>query len=170
MTLADRCRKIELLLLDVDGVLSDGAITYAADGHEIKSFFVRDGSAIKLWQQRGKQLAILSGRTSRCTAIRAAELGIELVFQSGPDKLPGLHEALSRTDLQPEQAGFVGDDLPDVPILHNCGLAVAVPNACPEVLRAAHFVTQAPGGRGAVREVVELLLRCQGLWPRNDSY
>jgi 3-deoxy-D-manno-octulosonate 8-phosphate phosphatase (KDO 8-P phosphatase) len=167
MTLADRCRQIELLVLDVDGVLSDGAITYSADGVEIKNFFVRDGLAIKLWQMCGKQLALLSGRSSECTRVRAAELGIDLVIQHGGAKLPGLTQVMEKTGVRREQVGFVGDDLPDVPILLNCGLAAAVADACPEVLRLAHFVAQAPGGRGAVREVIELILRCQRHWQRH---
>jgi 3-deoxy-D-manno-octulosonate 8-phosphate phosphatase (KDO 8-P phosphatase) len=164
VSLADRCAAIELLLLDVDGVLTDGSIVYTDDGVEVKAFHVRDGSALKLWQHAGKRAAILSGRTSRAVEVRAAELGIAPVLQGRADKLPAYRELLAEVKLRPEQVCFVGDDLPDLPLLRNCGLAVAVADAAAEVRADAQYVTRAPGGRGAVRETVELLLRCQGLW------
>jgi 3-deoxy-D-manno-octulosonate 8-phosphate phosphatase (KDO 8-P phosphatase) len=164
MTLAERCARIDLLLLDVDGVLTDGGIMYADDGSEWKQFHVRDGSALKLWQLAGKQAAILSGRTSAVVDVRAREVGISLVLQGAADKLPAYRDLLENTGLQTENVCFVGDDLPDLPVLRNCGLAIAVADACPEVIADAHYVTRAAGGRGAVREVAELLLRSQGRW------
>jgi 3-deoxy-D-manno-octulosonate 8-phosphate phosphatase (KDO 8-P phosphatase) len=162
MTLRDRCANIELLLLDVDGVLSEGSIIYADDGREIKRFHVRDGSALVHWRKCGKRTAILSGRVSGATTVRARELGITTVIQGEPDKLAAFQRLQEEQQLRPEQIGFIGDDVPDVPILRKCGLAVAVADAAPAVLRHVHFVTLSPGGRGAVRETIELILRCQG--------
>jgi 3-deoxy-D-manno-octulosonate 8-phosphate phosphatase (KDO 8-P phosphatase) len=162
--LADRCARIELLVLDVDGVLTDGSITYTDGGVEIKAFHVRDGSGLKLWQRQGRRAAVISGRSSRAVAVRAAELGIDPVIQGAPDKLAAYRQLLAGVGVGPERVCFVGDDLPDLPPLCNCGLAVAVADACPEVRAEAHYVTRAPGGRGAVREVIELLLRSQGRW------
>jgi 3-deoxy-D-manno-octulosonate 8-phosphate phosphatase (KDO 8-P phosphatase) len=163
-TLSERCTLIELLLLDVDGVLTDGRIIYDEDGVEIKAFHVRDGSGIKLWQHVGKQVAILSGRGSRVVDLRAAELDVTTVIQGARDKLPAYRDILAQTGARPDQVCFVGDDLPDVPVLRHCGLAVAVADACPEVQQEAHYVTRVAGGRGAVRETIELILRCQGSW------
>jgi 3-deoxy-D-manno-octulosonate 8-phosphate phosphatase (KDO 8-P phosphatase) len=162
--LIECCRRIELLILDVDGVLTDGRITYADDEREIKSFHVRDGSALRFWADAGKQTAIVSGRNSPTVARRAVELKIGLVVQGAENKLDGLRSILAGVGLEPAQVCAVGDDLPDLPLLKNCGLAVAVGDACPEVRAAAHLVTARRGGRGAVREVVEILLRAQGRW------
>jgi 3-deoxy-D-manno-octulosonate 8-phosphate phosphatase (KDO 8-P phosphatase) len=162
--LADRCAAIALLIVDVDGVLTDGGIIYGDDGVELKQFHVRDGSGLKLWQRAGKRAALISGRQSRVVEVRAAELGIAPVVQGAADKLPAYRQILADSGLRPEQVCFVGDDVPDLPVLRNCGLAVAVADACPEVRADAHYVTRAPGGRGAVRETVELILRGQGLW------
>jgi 3-deoxy-D-manno-octulosonate 8-phosphate phosphatase (KDO 8-P phosphatase) len=153
-----------LLVLDVDGVLTDGRITYTADGVEIKSFHVRDGVAIAFWQRLGRKTAIVSGRASKAVDVRAAELGVTLVRQGTADKRLALRQILALTGVRPEQVCGVGDDLPDVPLLRACGLAVAVADACEEAKAAAHYVTRAPGGYGAVREVVELILRAQGRW------
>jgi 3-deoxy-D-manno-octulosonate 8-phosphate phosphatase (KDO 8-P phosphatase) len=163
-TLADRCAPIELLVLDVDGVLTDGQVIYAGAETEVKAFHVRDGSALAVWKRAGKRAAIISGRDSPAVVRRAAELGIEPVLQGAADKLAALTRILAATGLSPAQVAAAGDDLADVPVLTNVGLAIAVGDACPEVRQAAHFVTQAPGGRGAVREAIELMLRCQGAW------
>ena len=163
-TAAGRAAAVELLVLDVDGVLTDGRITYTADGVEVKSFHVRDGSGLVVWRKLGKRTAIVSGRASQAVDMRAAELGISPVVQGAPDKGAALRQVLADTGLRPEQACGVGDDLPDLPVLRACGLAVAVADACPEARAAAHYVTRAAGGRGAVREVVEFILRAQGRW------
>jgi YrbI family 3-deoxy-D-manno-octulosonate 8-phosphate phosphatase len=163
-SLADRCARIDLLVLDVDGVLTDGGIIYADDGTELKKFHVRDGSGLKIWQYLGKRSAIITGRTSQVVTVRAAELGIEPVYQGAPEKMTAYRELLARGGWQPDQVCFLGDDVPDLPLLLHCGLAVAVADACPEVRAAAHYVTRAGGGRGAVRETIELILRCQGTW------
>lgn len=164
LTLADRCRSIELLVLDVDGVLTDGGVVYADDGVEIKRFHVRDGSGLKVWQRVGKRAAVITGRSSPTVAVRAAELGIDPVHQGVSDKLPVFRAIVEECGCRPEQAAYLGDDLPDLPALRSCGLALAVADACPEVRAAAHYVTRARGGNGAVREAIELILNCQGHW------
>jgi 3-deoxy-D-manno-octulosonate 8-phosphate phosphatase (KDO 8-P phosphatase) len=166
VSLSQRCERIELLVLDVDGVLTDGAIIYADIGVEVKAFHVRDGSGLKLWQLEGKRAAVITGRTSSVVEVRAAELGVAPVIQGAADKLAGFRALLREVPVPPEQVCYVGDDLPDLPVLRRCGLAVAVADACPEVRAAAHYVTRAAGGRGAVREAVELILRCQGRWQK----
>jgi 3-deoxy-D-manno-octulosonate 8-phosphate phosphatase (KDO 8-P phosphatase) len=166
MTLAERCAPIEFLLLDVDGVLTDGGIIYDEHGDELKQFHVRDGSALKFWHAAGKQAGILSGRTSKVVEWRAKEIGIQTVVQGAEDKLSAFREIISGLGLQPRQTACVGDDLPDLPVLRSCGLAVAVADACSEVIAEAKFVTRAPGGKGAVREAIELVLRSQGHWAK----
>jgi 3-deoxy-D-manno-octulosonate 8-phosphate phosphatase (KDO 8-P phosphatase) len=163
-TLQQRCREIELLLLDVDGVLTDGSIVYGTGGVEIKAFHVRDGSGLKLWHLAGKRSGIITGRSSEIVNRRAAELGIGLVLQGQADKLTAYERVLQQTDFRPEQICYVGDDLPDLPVLRACGLAVAPADGCAEARNAAHHVTGVAGGRGAVREVIELILAGQGRW------
>ena len=155
---------IEMLLMDVDGVLTDGSITYGDQGTELKTFFVRDGSGLKIWTGLGKRAGIITGRRSPLVDRRAAELGIATVVQGADDKNAALDAVLARERLRPEQVAYVGDDLPDVPVLARCGLAVAVADACREAQAQAHYVTRAAGGRGAVRETIEWILRGQGLW------
>lgn len=163
-SLSDRASRVELLLLDVDGVLTDGGIVYADDRAEWKRFHVRDGSGLKLWQLAGKRAAIVSGRKSEVVNRRAAELGIEPVLQGCGDKLAAFEAVLAATGFRPEQVCAVGDDLPDLPVLLRCGLAVAVADAGPEVREAAHYVTAVPGGHGAVRDAIEWVLKLQGKW------
>jgi 3-deoxy-D-manno-octulosonate 8-phosphate phosphatase (KDO 8-P phosphatase) len=160
-SLLARCRQVELLLVDVDGVLTDGGIVYSAQGDEIKTFHVRDGSGLKRWTGRGKRAGILSGRSSPLVQRRALELGIDIVLQGHADKQAALATLLQGQGLTVGQVCYVGDDLPDVPLLVECGVGVAVADACDEARAAADYITSAPGGRGAVREVVELLLMAQ---------
>jgi 3-deoxy-D-manno-octulosonate 8-phosphate phosphatase (KDO 8-P phosphatase) len=162
-SLAERCRPIELLVLDVDGVLTAGDIVYGPDG-EWKQFHVRDGSGLVAWREAGKQTALLTGRRSKAVEVRAAELGITAVVQGAADKAAAFDRLLAELGVAPEQVACVGDDAADVALFRRCGLAVAVADACPEALAAAHLVTLRSGGRGAVREVIECILRCQGLW------
>jgi 3-deoxy-D-manno-octulosonate 8-phosphate phosphatase (KDO 8-P phosphatase) len=159
-----RCAAIELLVLDVDGVLTDGRIIYSDQGTEIKAFHVRDGAAIRWWREQNKEAAFLTGRISRAVDARAAELGITLVVQGAGDKLSAFRQLLLEARVEPAQACYIGDDLPDLPVLAHCGFAVAVADACPEVAAMAHYVTRSPGGAGAVRESIELLLRAQNCW------
>jgi 3-deoxy-D-manno-octulosonate 8-phosphate phosphatase (KDO 8-P phosphatase) len=163
VTPADFAR-VELLVLDVDGVLTDGRIIYSDGGEEFKAFHVRDGSGLKYWRKSGKRVAILSGRSSHAVNRRANELGIEIVFQGESEKLDALRRILSDTGLKAEQVCAVGDDLPDLPVLQESGLAVAVADAVPELKAVAHYVTPSPGGRGAVREAIEWLMRGQATW------
>lgn len=164
LTLSQRCSRIELLVLDVDGVLTEGGIIYVDDGKEIKNFHVRDGSGLAVWKHVGKKSAIITGRKSRIVEVRAAELDINPVFQGTTQKLEPFRQILAATQLTADQACFIGDDFPDLPVMRSCGLAVAVADACPDVLAKAHYVTRSPGGRGAVRETIELILHCQGHW------
>lgn len=161
---------IRLLILDVDGVLTRGDIAPDADGDRGKTFHVRDGHAIKLWQRAAGKVAILSGRRSDHVDRRAAELGIALVRQGASDKLAMFPELLEEAGCRAVETAYVGDDLPDVPIMGRCGLAIAVADAAAEVKRAAHHVTRRPGGCGAVAEAVEWLLRRQDQWNRASLY
>lgn len=162
-SLADRCRQIEALVLDVDGVLTDGRIVYGEDD-ELKFFHVRDGSGLWAWKHAGKEAVILSGRTSQAVVRRAAELNVTRVRQGIADKSGAFEQLLSEAGWQAEQVACIADDFPDLGLLHRCGLAVAVADACFEVRSAAHYVTKVPGGRGAVREAIELILGVQGRW------
>jgi 3-deoxy-D-manno-octulosonate 8-phosphate phosphatase (KDO 8-P phosphatase) len=162
--LDERLARIELLLLDVDGVLTDGSIVYAQDGGELKTFHVRDGAGLKAWRSVGKKAGIITGRSSKIVSLRAAELGLDAVVQGAEAKLPAFRDVLERLGLGAAQVCYVGDDLPDLPVLDAAGLAVAVADACPEAIARAHYVAQRPGGKGAVREVIELILKSQGLW------
>src|SRR5260370_10088602 len=162
---AQRCGAIELLLLEVAGVVTDGGIIYGDDGREWKVFYVRDGSGLKIWHLAGKRSAVISGRSSPVVAVRAAELGVSLVLQGAGDKRPAYQQVLAEMGVRSEQVCFIGDDVPDLPLLRNCGLAVAVADACAEVRMAAHYVSCAAGGRGAVRAMVELVFTCQNRLP-----
>lgn len=161
---ADRLQCIDVLVLDVDGVLTDGGIAYTAGGDEVKQFHVRDGSGLKYWHRSGKRSAILSGRSSPVVERRARELGIECVRLGAKDKLPVLHDILAQLAVSPACCAYVGDDLPDLPPMRACGLSIAVADGAAEVRETADAVTEQGGGRGAVREVIEALLRAQGLW------
>jgi 3-deoxy-D-manno-octulosonate 8-phosphate phosphatase (KDO 8-P phosphatase) len=160
-----KAERVELLLLDVDGVLTDGGVWYTERGDELKRFHVRDGFAVKLWRQAGGRVAILSGRRSEAVSRRAAELGIHPVYQGCDDKAAGFAALTAELGVAAEAVCGVGDDLPDLPFLRRCGLAVAVADAASEVRAAADHVTASPGGRGAVREAVEWLLKARGQWP-----
>lgn len=145
-TLAERCARVELLVLDVDGVLTDGGIIYAESDVEIKAFHVRDGSGLKYWRDAGKRAAIITGRHSPAVTRRAGELAIDFVVQGAADKFAALQSILAATGLHAEQVAAVGDDLPDRPVLRAVGLAAAVADGCVEVRQAAHYVTRAKGG------------------------
>lgn len=162
--------RIRLLCLDVDGVLTDGSILLDDQGHETKRFFVRDGTALRAWQRAGGVVAIITGRGGRAVERRARELGIDLVRTSVDRKGPVFESLLEELGMTAEEAAMVGDDLPDLPVLERCGYPVAVRDAVAEVRAAARFVTEQPGGRGAVREVVETLLEAQGVWEREVAH
>jgi len=164
MELSQRCQQIELVLADVDGVLTDGGIALDNQGIETKRFHIRDGMGIRLWHKAGYRFAVVSLRSSQVVKIRAAELGIQIVRQGTDDKLATTQEILADLGLRPEQACYVGDDLPDLPVIRFVGLGVAVADAVEEVRRHAHYVTVAGGGHGAVRETIELILKTQRRW------
>jgi YrbI family 3-deoxy-D-manno-octulosonate 8-phosphate phosphatase len=164
MNLEDRCRAIELILSDVDGVLTDGGIILDNQGIESKRFHVRDGVAVKLWQKAGYRVGLLTQRSSQGLKVRAAELGIDILRQGIPDKVTALKQILRELRLAPAQVCYLGDDLPDLPVVRIVGLGVAVADACAELRQAAHYVTAVPGGAGTLRETVELVLRAQSRW------
>jgi 3-deoxy-D-manno-octulosonate 8-phosphate phosphatase (KDO 8-P phosphatase) len=164
--IAVRARGVRLLVLDVDGVLTDGTLWFSAGGEEIKGFNIQDGLGIKLLRTTGIEAAIVSGRSSRALELRARELGVTRVAQGVEDKLAAFGTLLAALALRPEQAACIGDDLPDLPLLSRCGLAITVPDAPQLLLERAHCVTRRAGGRGAVREVCELLLSAQDALPR----
>jgi len=164
MKLAERCAAIELLLTDVDGVLTDGGVILDNQGVESKCFNIRDGLGVRLWQNSGGLAGIVTGRSSQIVKLRAAELDMEIVRQGVKEKLPVVEEILATLKLRPEQLAYIGDDLPDVPVIRCAGLGIAVADAPEEVRGAADYVTSVPGGAGAVREVVELLLKNTDRW------
>ncbi len=158
--------RIGLLVLDVDGVLTDGRITLTASGEELKSYHVRDGSGMKYWKRVGRQLAIISGRGAPAVTRRAEELGVETVRLNIKNKLPVLREVAETLGFTLERVAVVGDDLTDLPMVRECGFGVAVADAVDELKAAADHVTELAGGCGCVREVIELMLRRAGLWER----
>jgi 3-deoxy-D-manno-octulosonate 8-phosphate phosphatase (KDO 8-P phosphatase) len=158
-------QEINVLVLDVDGVLTDGTISFSTIAHhEIKTFHVHDGLGISLWQQAGNHVIFISGRNAECVSIRAKELGVKFVYQGSKDKIADLHKALSKIGSTMEQTCFVGDDLGDLSIMQFAGHAIAVENAVPEVKEVADFITTNRGGHGAVREAIEYLMRASGTW------
>jgi 3-deoxy-D-manno-octulosonate 8-phosphate phosphatase (KDO 8-P phosphatase) len=168
VSLSARAKRIRVFLMDVDGVLTDGRIWLLSrrDGtaSEIKGFSAYDGAGLKLARAAGLRTGLITGRESTAVAQRARECEIEFVYQGRSTKLGSLEEIIRITGVSPEEVAYVGDDLPDIPVLERVGLAVAVANAAPEVKRAAHFVTSRSGGEGAVREVIELIVKAQGKW------
>lgn len=164
MNLTDACRRVELILSDVDGVMTDGGIWYDNQGVELKGFHIRDGLGIKLWQRAGFRFGVLTARTSHIVKLRAGELDIAIVRQGFEDKLPTAHEIIRECALTPEQVCYIGDDLTDLPVIRSVGLGAAVADASEEVRAAAAYVTQLSGGRGAVRELIETILKAKGRW------
>ena len=157
-------KRIRTLILDVDGVLTDGLVHYFANGSEMKSFNVRDGLGIQLMRAAGCKVAIISGRESDAVTLRARELGIEQVFQGVDDKVSAFETILQSLDCPEQHTAYIGDDLPDLPLLKRCGLSFAVADAAPEVRTTAKVVLRAGGGQGAVREACELILKAKGSW------
>ena len=157
-----RAAAVRLLILDVDGVLTDGSLTYGADGEVTKTFNVLDGLGIELLQKTGVAVAIISARTSPVVVRRAADLKIAHVYQGTHDKRIAFADLLASTGASAEQCGYIGDDVIDLPLLRQVGFAVTVPSGHPEVRHRAHYVTERSGGRGAVREVCDMIMRAQG--------
>ncbi len=165
----DRLRKVRLLLLDVDGVLTDGRIIYGSDGFEAKAFDVKDGHGLKLIQRSGIEVGIITGRSSDIVLRRSEELGVVYLYQGAKDKMVPYLEILSRTGLKDEQIAYVGDDLVDLPILKRVGFSATVSDAVDELKGEVDYVTRRPGGRGAVREICDLILRSGTGWEEVTS-
>lgn len=157
---------IKLLVLDVDGVLTDGTLIINPDGRESKTFNVYDGHGIRIWRRAGLKAAFLSGRKSEPTQFRAKQLEVDYCLENCLDKLPALKKLLEELKLEPGQAAFIGDDLPDIPPMRYVGFAAAAANAVGEVKDFADFVTTRSGGNGAVREVIEYILKKTGKWDK----
>lgn len=164
MKLDARCQQIEMILSDVDGVLTDGGVVFDNEGIETKKFHIRDGLGIKLWKRAGFHFGIITARTSHIVKVRASELGIDLIRQGFEDKLTIAGEIMKDHELTPEQVCFIGDDLTDIPLMKAVGLGVAVSNAAAEVKTAAVHTTKLGGGEGAVRELVETILKAKNRW------
>jgi 3-deoxy-D-manno-octulosonate 8-phosphate phosphatase (KDO 8-P phosphatase) len=163
MTIQERASRVRLLLFDVDGVLTDGVVIVHADGSESKGFHIRDGAAIVWAQRAGLPVGLLSARASVATSQRAAQLAIRLV-QQGVNKADGFEQILRDASVDEEVVAYMGDDLLDLPVLRRAGLSAAPADAAVEVRDAVHWVSTAGGGRGAVRELIELVLRAQNRW------
>lgn len=159
-----RAARIKLLLMDCDGVLTDGRLWILDGGDEQKSFSVRDGLGLELWHRAGLKSGIISGRNSSAVERRALMLGIEYLRQGCEDKIKAFEELLSLAEVEESEVAFIGDDLNDIPMMRRSELAIAVADAAEDAMAAAHYVTDARGGFGAVREVIELILMVQGRW------
>ncbi len=162
--LTAKLEKIAILVMDVDGVLTDGTIIVNGDGSETKHFSVLDGHGIRLWRRAGLQTALISGRMSAPTQQRAEQLDIEHVFQDCHFKLPALEELLGKLNLGFDQVAYIGDDLPDLPVIRHVGFGIATANGIDIVKRYADYTTERSGGHGAVREVIEFILKATGRW------
>ena len=159
----EKAARIELVVFDVDGVLTDGSLYIGDDGQEYKAFHSRDGHGMKLLKEAGVEIGIITGRTSRVVEHRMASLGIEHVYQGQLEKLPAFQDLTRKLELAPQNVAYVGDDVVDLPIMVRVGLALAVADAHPLVARHAHWQTANPGGRGAARDVCELLMDARGV-------
>lgn len=159
-----RAQRVRVLVLDVDGVLTDGRLLYLPDGRELKVFHARDGLGVQLMIASGCPVALISGRKSDAVRLRAHELGIELMFLGIEDKVATLEQIVDMLQIDLEEVAYIGDDLPDLPLLERVGLGFAPADAAPEVRSSAHVVLRASGGQGAVREACERVLKAQGAW------
>jgi 2-dehydro-3-deoxyphosphooctonate aldolase (KDO 8-P synthase) len=162
--LMEKLKKIRLLIFDVDGVLTNGGITFGTGDLEIKSFHVRDGHGIKIATRSGLKMAFVTGRSSDAVGKRARELGIEKVFQGMKDKRPALAELIEEYKLSPDEVAVVGDDIVDIPLMRRVGVSFAVPEASADVLKEVDVITRASGGQGAAREIIEMILKAQDKW------
>ncbi len=164
MKLKDKIKKIKLLLLDVDGVLTRGDIIYNDKGIESKIFNVEDGHGIKLLKRAGIDIGIITGRESNVVNVRAKELGITIIVQKSRNKLEAFYKILEENKLTPEDVAYCGDDVVDIPVLKRAGVSFSVKNACQECKNIVDYITEKKGGEGAVREIVELILKLSGKW------
>lgn len=159
-----RAKKIKVIIFDVDGVMTDGGLTIGDDAQEYKTFHSHDGLGMKLLKKSGIQMAIITGRTSNVVTRRAETTGIAHFYQGVEDKLVAFNDLIKKLDVKPEEAAFMGDDIVDIPPMLRCGLAIAVPAAPDSVKERSHYVTSRQGGKGAVREACELLMKAQGTY------
>lgn len=159
-----KAKKIKLLLLDVDGVLTDNRLIYGDDGQEYKAFYTRDGHAMVLIQKSGIDIGIITGRTSKLVEKRMQDLKVKHLYQGVPDKLPTFESLMQQLGLHTEEVAYMGDDILDLPILRRVGLAACPADSDPEVLSRVDFISQHPGGRGAVRELCEYIMKAQNTW------
>ncbi len=164
MSIEPLCQPIRLILSDVDGVLTDGGIIIDNQGVESKQFHVRDGQGIRLWHKAGYKFGLITLRSSQILKIRVAELGIEIIRQGIEHKLEAMQEIMGELRLAPQQVCYIGDDLPDLPLVRAAGFGVAVADACEELRQAANYTTRLSGGKGAVRETIEVILKAQRRW------
>ena len=168
MALKKRAARVRVLLVDVDGTMTDGSVTLLSQTNgtalEIKTFDAHDGQGLTLAQSAGLRTGCITGRESSALLRRAYEMKMEFVYMKQPLKMPAYEDVLKKADVSDEEIAYVGDDLPDIPLLRRAGLAVAVADAVPEVKAVAHYTTIAPGGHGAIREAVEVILRSKGIW------
>jgi 3-deoxy-D-manno-octulosonate 8-phosphate phosphatase (KDO 8-P phosphatase) len=164
MSLADACSKIEVILSDVDGVMTDGGIRLLDDGRQMMVFHIRDGMGIRIWREAGKRFGIVTGRDLEAVRRRAADLHLDIVRQGVDDKLPAVDQIASELKITRDQICYIGDDLLDLASVRAVGLGVAVADAADEVRHAAKYVTSVRGGQAAVREIVELILKNTGRW------
>ncbi len=162
MDISDKAKHVRLAAFDVDGVLTDGALYYTDAGEEFKAFNVQDGHGIKMLQESGVAIAIITSRSSKLVANRARNLGIDHLYQGVENKLDAMNELLTKLGLTLAEAGYMGDDVIDLPVLRRCGFAASVPEAPALVRQHAHYITRARGGHGAVREYCEIVMHAQG--------
>jgi 3-deoxy-D-manno-octulosonate 8-phosphate phosphatase (KDO 8-P phosphatase) len=162
--LRNRMTPVKLMIFDVDGVLTDGRVIYADDGSELKEFDARDGHGIKLLQRAGIDVALISGRACKAVEHRARGLGISRVCQGAKVKTEAYEQLLADTGFKEYETGYMGDDLIDIPVMRRAGFSVAVPDGARHIFPYAHYITTAAGGRGAAREICEMILEAKGLW------
>ncbi len=160
----EKARRVKVLIVDIDGVMTDGRIVYGIYGDELKFFDVQDGFGISLLNKAGIKTIIITAKKTRIVKMRARDLRFAKAYQGNPDKVVPFNRVLKRFRVKPEEVCFMGDDLMDLPVLKRVGFAVAVPNAVEEVRKGSHYVTRASGGRGAVREICDLILKSQDKW------
>jgi 3-deoxy-D-manno-octulosonate 8-phosphate phosphatase (KDO 8-P phosphatase) len=160
----NKAKKVKILLMDVDGVLTDGRIIFDSDGRELKFFHVRDGHGIKILHKYGIETGIITGRNSKVVDIRAKELGIKMVYQKAWKKKDVIEKIMSEGGFAPEEVAYIGDDIVDIPVFRRVGFRVAVPDASYDVRNEVDYITLSYAGKGAVREVCDLILRAKGLW------
>lgn len=161
--LLEKATKVKLLLMDCDGVLTDGRLYYSDKGEELKVFNVKDGQGIVMWHRAGFKSGIISGRSSKIVSVRAGELGMHYIKVGSQDKAKDFEEIFESAGVEPEEVAYIGDDLPDIVLLKKVGLAIAVNDSAQEVINEANYITKQNGGFGAVREVTDLLLKAKTL-------